>query len=266
MKALSWNVNGFRAVLKKWFLDYLADENPDIIGLQEVKSNIDQIPQKDRDAIEALWYNIYWNPAQRPGYSGTAILSKKEPINVFSGFLDATHDNPVVWEDNEWRILTAEYEDFYFTTVYTPNAKDDLSRLPLRYEVWDNAYKDFLQELATKKSVVSCGDFNVAHQPIDLARPQPNIGKKWFTDEEREWFWKFLDTGFIDSYRSQYPDKQDAYSWWSYMWWARSRNVGWRIDYFLLSEDLQDALQDAFIRNEILGSDHCPVWVEINVL
>ncbi len=265
MKAISWNVNGIRACINKGFIDYLKNESPDIIWLQEVKATQDKVDSQYFDAIESLWYTIYWNAAQRPGYSGTAVFSKIPALNVISGIQGSESTDPIVSEDSEGRVLTLEFDDYFFTTVYTPNAKDDLSRLSLRYDVWDPAYLWHLKHLEKSKPVISCWDFNVAHREIDLARPKPNIGKKWFTQEERERMSDYLDAWFIDTLREIQPETPELYSWWSYMWGARSRNVGWRIDYFLISESLRKKFQDAYIRSEVMGSDHCPVWVEINI-
>lgn len=263
MKYISWNVNGIRACLNKWFIEYLKNESPDIIWLQETKGRQEQVDTKYIEEIEALGYQIYWNAAQRPGYSGTAILSKQKALRVLVGIQGTTIEHPLVTDDEEGRVLTLEFENFFFTTVYTPNAKDDLSRLDLRYNTWDKAYLEHLQYLDKQKPVISCGDFNVAHKEIDLARPKPNVWKKWFTDEERTWLSNFIQAGFIDTLRHKYPQTPELYSWWSYMWGARARNVGWRIDYFFISPSITDSLRDAYIRAEVMGSDHCPVGITL---
>ncbi len=254
MKFISWNVNGIRACAKKGFLDYLQIENPDIIGLQEVKAKEDQNPILAE--LNDLGYEVYWHGADRPGYSGTAVFTKKIPLNVELG-LDGAIDT-----DNEGRVLTLEFPDFYFTTVYTPNAKPDLARLPYRQR-WDRVFHEHMKMLETKKPVIFCGDLNVAHQDIDLKNPKANHGNAGFTDEERAGFQTFVDHGFVDTFRHFYPDMPEAYTWWSNFGGARSRNVGWRIDYHMVSGILVPSLRNAFIRPEILGSDHCPVGVEI---
>lgn len=255
MKCVSWNVNGIRACVNKGFLDYLAMENPDIIGLQEVKAKEEQNPVLPQ--MLDLWYQVFWNAAERPGYSGTAVLSKKTPLSV-ELWLDG-----VIEDDNEWRVTTLEFPDFYFVTVYTPNAKPDLARLVYRTR-WDQVFLEHMRALESKKPVIFCGDLNVAHKEIDLKNPKPNRGKAGFTDEERSGFEAIVHAGFIDSFRKLYPDTPDAYSWWSNFGGARSRNVGWRIDYQIISPRFDNAIKGAFIRPEILGSDHCPVGVEIS--
>jgi len=254
MKFISWNVNGIRACVKKGFLDYLDIENPDVIGLQEVKAKEDQNPIVAE--LHERGYEIYWNHADRPGYSGTAIFSKMKPISVEFG-LDGTIDL-----DNEGRVTTLEFPDFYFTTVYTPNSKPDLARLGYR-QLWDRAFHERMKEFEKKKPVIFCGDLNVAHREIDLKNPQANRGNAGFTDEERAGFQSFVDHGFIDTFRHFYPDTPEAYTWWSNFGASRSRNVGWRIDYHMVSPVLRPALRNAFIRPEVLGSDHCPVGIEI---
>jgi exodeoxyribonuclease III len=249
MKIVSWNVNGIRAVMKKGFLDFVEKENPDILCLQEIKAHPEQVDIELKD-----YPYHYWNSAERKGYSGTAIFSKKEPISVSKGI---GHEL-----DNEGRVITLEFDYFYLVTVYTPNAKDDLSRIPLRYKEWDPMFLKHCKKLEKKKPVIFCGDLNVAHEPIDLKNDKANKGKKGFTLEEREGFSNFVNAGFIDTFRNLYPEKE-KYSWWSYMGGARSRNVGWRIDYFLISESLKNELKDSFILNEVLGSDHCPVMLEL---
>jgi exodeoxyribonuclease-3 len=254
MKFISWNVNGIRACAKKGFLDYLRIENPDVVGLQEVKAKEDQNPILAE--LNDLGYEVYWHGADRPGYSGTAVFTKKIPLSVELG-LDGAIDT-----DNEGRVLTLEFPDFYFTTVYTPNAKPDLARLPYRQR-WDRTFHEHMKMLEAKKPVIFCGDLNVAHQDIDLKNPKANRGNAGFTDEERAGFQAFVDHGFVDTFRHFYPDTPEAYTWWSNFGGARSRNVGWRIDYHMVSGVLVPSLRNAFIRQEILGSDHCPVGVEI---
>lgn len=253
MKAVSWNVNGVRSVLTKGFLEYLQKESPDIIALQEVKATEEQFPA-GLD-LQSLGYQKYWNAAERKGYSGTAVFTRIPPLSVRYGYGMAEHDN-------EGRIITLEFEDYFFVTVYTPNAKRELERLEYR-QLWDSLFFDYLKRLEAEKPVIVCGDLNVAHEDIDLANPKTNRGNAGFTDEERDGFRKFLSGGFIDTFRHFYPNKTEEYTWWSNFFHARDRNIGWRIDYFLVSESLRPRLQSAFIRQEVRGSDHCPVGVEI---
>lgn len=217
-------------------------------------------------------YHIYWNAATRPGYSGTAILSKREALAHWNGIDELSFDHESVdfvdetlIKNHEGRVVTLEFENHFFVTVYTPNSKDDLSRLPYRYDVWDKAFLQYLAWLEAKKPVVVCGDLNVAHKEIDLARPKQNTRSAGFTNEERERMTDYINAGFIDTFREKYPDATERYSWWSYRAGARARNVGWRIDYFLISENLKDTLIDADIRDDIMGSDHCPVSIEIDL-
>lgn len=270
-KYISWNVNGIRAVLQKNFREFLEEENPDAIGLQETKWHFEQLLKKDKEYFENTDYHIYWNAAQRPGYSGTAVLSKIEPLSVMYGidtesfdFESVEYVDETLLENHEGRVTTLEFENHYFVTVYTPNSKDDLSRLPYRYNVWDKAFLQYIKWLEAKKPVVVCGDLNVAHKEIDLARPKQNTMSAGFTREEREGMDNYINAWLVDTFRYLYPDTPDRYSWWSYRAWARARNVGWRIDYFLTSESLKDSLQDAIIYDGVLGSDHCPVGIEIN--
>jgi len=272
MKYMSWNVNGIRAVLKKDFREIIETENPDVIGFQETKWRPDQLTKKDQEWLESTWYFQYWNPAERPGYSGTAVFSKKEAISVYHGINPESFDHTSVdfvdetlIENHEGRVITLEFEDHYYITVYTPNSKDDLSRLPYRYTVWDKAFLQYMKWLEQEKPVIVCWDLNVAHRPIDLARPKQNTMSAWFTREEREWMDNYLDAWFIDTFREKYPQAQDKYTWWSYRAWARARNVGWRIDYFLISQSLRSKLVDAKTRDDIMGSDHCPVEIELNL-
>lgn len=251
MKLISWNVNGIRAALNKGMADFIATENPDILCLQETKAREEQVDLP----LEFGEYKRFWNSAQKPGYSGTAIFSKEAPLNVTHGFGLDEHDS-------EGRVITAEYPDFHLVNVYTVNAQDGLRRLPYRLE-WDAAFRLHLAELAKHKPVIFCGDLNVAHNEIDLARPSANRKSAGFSDEERASFTELLESGFIDSFRHFYPDKTEAYTWWSYRGGARQRNVGWRLDYFGVSPALLDKLKSASILPHILGSDHCPVAIEL---
>ncbi|MFY8269188.1 MAG: exodeoxyribonuclease III [Terrimicrobiaceae bacterium] len=250
MKLISWNVNGIRSVLGKGFMDYLASEKPDVICLQEVKARIEQVPQ----TFEG--YEVFWNAAERPGYSGTAILTRKKPLTVLSGIGREEHDR-------EGRVLTVDLGDFYLVNVYTPNSKRELSRLDYRTREWTPAFIEYLTSLQNSKPVVFCGDMNVAHREIDLARPRENTRNAGFTTEEREAFDRVLDAGFIDTFRHFEPSG-GRYTWWSYQSGARERNIGWRIDYFCASKALAPSLQSAFIHDETKGSDHCPVGLVID--
>lgn len=245
MKIISWNVNGLRAVMNKGFMDYLNQEDPDIICLQEIKLSEGQL------ALDLENYYEYYNYAEKKGYSGTAIFTKTEPLNVNYGIGIEEHDK-------EGRVITAEYDDFFLVTCYTPNSKRELLRLDYRQE-WEDDFRNYLLELNKTKPVVLCGDLNVAHKEIDLKNPKSNRKNAGFTDEERSKFQELLDAGFIDTFRYFYPDIPDMYTWWSYITKARDRNVGWRIDYFVVSKDFEDKLLDASIHMEQLGSDHCPV-------
>lgn len=248
MKLISWNVNGIRACLNKGFSDFFKEVNADIFCLQETKCQPEQIN------LEFEGYTSYWNSAERKGYSGTAIFTKKQPVNVTYGIGIEEHDK-------EGRIITLEFENFYLVTNYTPNAKRELERLDYRM-VWEDEIRKYLLELNKKKPVIMCGDLNVAHEEIDLKNPKTNKENAGFTNEEREKMTELLNAGFIDSYRYLYPEKIE-YSWWSYMGHAREKNVGWRIDYFIVSNDFRENIKDATIYTEILGSDHCPVGLEI---
>lgn len=248
MKLISWNVNGIRACLNKGFSDFFKEVNADMFCLQETKCQPEQIN------LEFEGYTSYWNSAERKGYSGTAIFTKKQPVNVTYGIGIEEHDK-------EGRIITLEFENFYLVTNYTPNAKRELERLDYRM-VWEDEIRKYLLELNKKKPVIMCGDLNVAHEEIDLKNPKTNKGNAGFTNEEREKMTELLNAGFIDSYRYLYPEKIE-YSWWSYMGHAREKNVGWRIDYFIVSNDFRENIKDATIYTEILGSDHCPVGLEI---
>ena len=248
MKLISWNVNGIRACINKGFTEFFKESNADIFCLQETKCQPEQIN------LEFEGYTSYWNSAEKKGYSGTAIFTKKRPINVSYGIGIEEHDK-------EGRIITLEFENFYLVTNYTPNAKRELERLDYRM-VWEDEIRKYLLELNTKKSVIMCGDLNVAHEEIDLKNPKTNKGNAGFTDEERGKMTELLNAGFIDSYRYLYPEKIE-YSWWSYMGHAREKNVGWRIDYFIVSNDFKEKIKDAIIYTDILGSDHCPIGLEI---
>jgi exodeoxyribonuclease III len=264
MKIYSWNVNGIRATLKKGtFQTFMADHKPDIVCLQETKAERGQIE------IELPGYHEYWNSAVKKGYSGTAIFAKKEPLKVINGFPE-TFAKRFKFADElerdsaeEGRVITAEFEKFYMVTVYTPNAKDDLSRLPLRFEHWDPAFLAYCKQLEKKKPVIFCGDLNVAHTELDLANPKPNRGKKGFTEEERKGFQNMVDAGFIDTFRL-FTQGNGHYSWWSHFANSRARNVGWRIDYVLVSEKLRSAVKAAKIHADVLGSDHCPVSITLD--
>jgi exodeoxyribonuclease-3 len=265
VKIYSWNVNGIRAVLKKGvFMPFLAKHKPDILCLQETKAERDQVE------IDLPDYEEYWNSAIKKGYSGTAIYSRKEPLAVTNGY-PARFASRYQFADelkrdsaDEGRVITAEYQDFYVVTVYTPNAKDDLSRLALRHAHWDPAFLAYCQLLEKKKPVIFCGDLNVAHTEMDLANPKPNRGKKGFTDEEREGFQNFIDAGFVDTFRI-FTQGNGHYSWWSHFANARARNVGWRIDYFLVSGKLRSRIRAAEIHASVMGSDHCPVSITLDL-
>ena len=245
MKLISWNVNGLRACMEKGFMDFFRQEDADIFCIQESKLQEGQI------TMDLPGYYQYWNYAEKKGYSGTAIFSKKEPVLVKYGIGIEEHDK-------EGRVITLEFEDFYMATVYTPNSKRELSRLEYRMK-WEDAFREYLGVLMKQKGVIFCGDMNVAHQDIDLKNPKTNHGTAGFTDQEREKFSKLLKSGFIDTFRYFYPNKAEVYSWWSYMRNAREKNNGWRIDYFCVSESIKDHLKDAKIHSGIYGSDHCPV-------
>lgn len=248
-KFISWNVNGLRAVCGKGFADIFTELDADFFCLQETKLQEGQID------LDFLGYRSYWNYADKKGYSGTAIFTKHEPLSVSYGLGIDEHDH-------EGRVITLEMEDFYLICVYTPNAQDGLKRLDYRMS-WEDDFRAYVKGLAARKGVIICGDLNVAHQDIDLKNPQTNHYNPGFTDEERGRFITLLRSGFIDTFRHFYPDKRDIYSWWSYRFQARQKNVGWRIDYFLASENLKDRLRGAVIHTEIFGSDHCPVGLTI---
>lgn len=249
MKLISWNVNGLRACMQKGFMDFFREADADIFCVQETKLQAGQI------VMELPGYHQYWNYAEKKGYSGTALFSKKEPLKVTYGMGVEEHDH-------EGRVITAEYEDFYVVTVYVPNSQRELTRLDYRME-WEEAFLKYLKKLEETKPLVYCGDLNVAHQEIDLKNPKTNRQNAGFTDQERKCFGRILENGFVDTFRHFYPDLKDAYSWWSYMGQARAKNVGWRIDYFVASEALMGRLADAGIHAQVMGSDHCPVELDL---
>ena len=249
MLFVSWNVNGLRACMQKGFLDFFNNIGADIFCLQETKMQEGQLE------LDLPGYFQYWNYAEKKGYSGTALFTKKKPIEVTYGIGIEEHDH-------EGRVITAEFEDFYFITVYVPNSQRELARLDYRM-VWEKDFLSYIKELEQKKPVVYCGDLNVAHQEIDLKNPKSNHQNAGFTDEERKCFTEVLENGYIDSFRFLYPDKKDIYSWWSYMFKSREKNAGWRIDYFVVSEKLKERIKEASILTDVLGSDHCPVSLEL---
>lgn len=249
MKFISWNVNGLRACMGKGFLDFFKEADADIFCLQETKLQAGQID------LELPGYHQYWNYAEKKGYSGTAIFSKEEALHVTYGIGIEEHDH-------EGRVITLEYPDFYFITVYTPNSQNELARLDYRMK-WEDDFLAYVKKLEKTKPVIFCGDLNVAHREIDLKNPKTNRKNAGFTDEERGKFTNLVEAGFIDTFRYFYPDLEGVYSWWSYRFSARAKNAGWRIDYFLTSASLKNRLQDAMIYNEVMGSDHCPVGLLI---
>lgn len=249
MKFISWNVNGLRACVGKGFLDFFQEAGADIFCLQETKLQAGQID------LDLPGFHQYWNYAEKKGYSGTAIFAKEEAMQVTYGIGIEEHDH-------EGRVITLEYPDFYFITVYTPNSQNELARLDYRMK-WENDFLAYLKKLEETKPVIFCGDLNVAHKEIDLKNPKTNRNNAGFTDEERGKFTALIDAGFIDTFRYFYPNLEGVYSWWSYRFSARAKNAGWRIDYFLTSASLKDRLQDAMIYNEVMGSDHCPIGLLI---
>lgn len=251
MKLISWNVNGIRACVQKGFEDFFKEADADIFCIQESKLQAGQID------LALNGYFQYWNYAEKKGYSGTAVFTKKEPLSVSYGMGIEEHDK-------EGRVITLEFEEFYLITVYTPNSKEELLRLEYRME-WENEFLKYIKELEKNKPVIFCGDLNVAHQEIDLKNPKSNRRNPGFTDEEREKFTTILQAGFVDTFRYLYPDLVDVYSWWSYRFSAREKNIGWRIDYFVVSECLKSKIQDAKIHSQILGSDHCPVELTLKL-
>lgn len=251
MKLISWNVNGIRACVKKGFLDYFTEINADIFCIQESKLQEGQID------LELNGYEQYWNYAQKKGYSGTAIFTKRKPLKVTYGINKEEHDK-------EGRVITLEFEEFFMVTVYTPNSQSELARLDYRMQ-WEDDFRGYLKVLDEVKPVIVCGDLNVAHKEIDLKNPKSNLRNAGFTIEERDKLTIFLESGFIDTYRHLHPDKEGSYSWWSYRFNARANNAGWRIDYFCVSERLKDKLRSANIHSEVYGSDHCPVELIIEL-
>lgn len=249
MKLISWNVNGLRAAYKKGFMDFFNDADADIFAVQETKMQEGQL------VLDLPGYHQFWNSAEKKGYSGTAVFSKQKPLSVRYGMEIEEHDR-------EGRIITLEFENFFFITVYTPNSKSELERLEYRMH-WEDDFRQFLKELEKTKPVVVCGDLNVAHKEIDLKNPSANRRSAGFTDEEREKFTVLLDAGFVDTFRYLYPDQKEAYSWWSPITRARERNAGWRIDYFVVSKVLCSKIEEAKIRSDIFGSDHCPVELDL---
>ncbi len=251
MRMISWNVNGLRAAVGKGFMDYFKLADADIFSLQETKLQAGQID------LETEGYYQYWNYAEKKGYSGTAVFTKVKPVNVTYGLGIEEHDK-------EGRVITLEFENFYHVTAYVPNSQAENARLAYRVQ-WEDAMREYLCKLKESKPVVFCGDLNVAHEEIDLKNPKPNIGNAGFTYEEREKFGELLKSGFVDSFRYFYPETTGAYSWWSYRFNARKNNAGWRIDYFVVSEDIADKMKKAEIHSDVLGSDHCPVELEIEI-
>lgn len=251
MKIVSWNVAGFRACLKKGFENFFLNCNADIYCLQEVKAELEQIEFKPED------YYCYINPAEKKGYSGTLIYTLHKPIKVTYGINMEEHDH-------EGRVITLEFENFYLVNQYVPNVKRDLSRLEYRMK-WEDDFRKYLDKLEKKKPVVVCGDFNVAHNEIDIKNAKSNIGNAGFTYEERNKFTELLDSGYIDTYRYFYPEQKDAYTWWSYMHNAREKNIGWRIDYFIVSKKIIDKIKEPVIYSDVYGSDHCPIGLRVNL-
>ena len=253
MKLISWNVNGLRAVVKKGFQDFFKNVDADIFCIQETKMQEEQLDMITRSIFDG--YNIYFNSAIKKGYSGTAIFTKLKPISVNYGIDISEHDT-------EGRVITLEFDKFYLVNCYTPNVKRDLSRLDYRMK-WEDDFRKYLLNFNNKKPVILCGDLNVAHNEIDIKNAKSNIGNAGFTNEERGKMTELLDSGFVDSFRYMYPDTTDMYTWWSYMRGAREKNIGWRIDYFITSRSLKDEIKDAKIHNNVYGSDHCPVEIDI---
>lgn len=251
MKLISWNVNGLRAIMNKAFLDNFKQINADIFCIQETKLQEGQID------FNPEGYNVYWNSAVKKGYSGTAVFSKIKPIKVEYGIGKEEHDQ-------EGRVITLEFEEFYLVNCYTPNSQRELTRLDYRMK-WEDEFKSYLKKLDTKKPVILCGDLNVAHNEIDLKNPSTNRHNAGFTNEEREKMTELLNNGFVDSFRYLYPDTKDVYSWWSYMFHAREKNAGWRIDYFIVSEKIKEKIEDSKVLMQVLGSDHCPVELDIKI-
>lgn len=255
MKLISWNVNGLRAVINKGFKDFFKEIDADIFSIQETKMQESQLDENILQIFEG--YNAYWNTAEKKGYSGTAIFTKQKPLNVTYGIGKEEHDK-------EGRVITLEFEKFYMVNIYTPNSKRELERLDYR-QIWEDEIREYLLDLNANKPVVMCGDLNVAHNEIDLKNPKTNRKNAGFTDEERAKMTELLNAGFVDTFRYKYPEVEGKYSWWSYMFHAREKNAGWRIDYFIVSENLKDKIEDAKILDDIYGSDHCPVELDLNI-
>ena len=255
MKLVSWNVNGLRAVITKGFKDFFDKVDADIFCLQETKMQEEQIDDKIKEIFKQ--YNCYWNSAEKKGYSGTAIFSKNKPIDVKYGIGIEEHDK-------EGRVITLEFDKFYMVNCYTPNSKRELERLEYR-QIWEDEFRKYLLKLNETKPVILCGDLNVAHKEIDLKNPKTNRRNAGFTDEERNKMTELLEAGFTDSFRYLYPDKAEMYSWWSYMFKAREKNAGWRIDYFIVSKSIEEKIKESYIFTEIMGSDHCPVGLDIEI-
>lgn len=255
MKLISWNVNGLRAVVNKGFKEFFKEIDADIFCIQETKMQEAQLDENILEIFEG--YNAYWNSAEKKGYSGTAIFTKQKPLNVTYGIGKEEHDK-------EGRVITLEFEKFYMVNIYTPNSKRELERLDYR-QLWEDEIRAYLLKLKENKSVVMCGDLNVAHTEIDLKNPKTNRKNAGFTDEERAKMTELLNAGFVDTFRYKYPEVEGKYSWWSYMFHAREKNAGWRIDYFIVSENLKDKIEDAKILDNIYGSDHCPVELDLNI-
>ena len=255
MKLISWNVNGLRAVVNKGFKEFFKEIDADIFCIQETKMQEAQLDENILEIFEG--YNAYWNSAEKKGYSGTAIFTKQKTLNVTYGIGKEEHDK-------EGRVITLEFEKFYIVNIYTPNSKRELERLDYR-QLWEDEIRAYLLKLKENKSVVMCGDLNVAHTEIDLKNPKTNRKNAGFTDEERAKMTELLNAGFVDTYRYKYPEVEGKYSWWSYMFHAREKNAGWRIDYFIVSENLKDKIEDAKILDDIYGSDHCPVELDLNI-
>ena len=255
MKLVSWNVNGLRAVVNKGFEDFFRDINADVFCVQETKMQEEQVDDKLKNIFDG--YYCYWNSAEKKGYSGTAVFSKIKPLNVTYGIGIEEHDK-------EGRVITVEYENFYLVNCYTPNAKRELERLDYRM-VWEDEFRNYLLKLNEKKPVVLCGDLNVAHEEIDLKNPKTNRGNAGFTDEERGKMTELLNSGFTDTFRYLYPNKEGVYSWWSYMFKAREKNAGWRIYYFIVSKSIENKIKESYIFSEIMGSDHCPGGLDLEI-
>ena len=255
MKLVSWNVNGLRAVINKGFKDFFKEIDADIFCMQETKMQENQLDDNIKEIFKG--YNAYWNSAEKKGYSGTAIMTKSKPLNVKYGIGIEEHDK-------EGRVITLEFEKFYMVNCYTPNSKRELERLDYRM-IWEDAFRNYLLELNKEKPVIICGDLNVAHKEIDLKNPKTNRRNAGFTDEERDKMTELLNAGLTDTFRYLYPDKTEAYTWWSYMFKAREKNAGWRIDYFIVSNDIKDKVKESYIYSEIMGSDHCPVGLDIEL-